>query len=313
MAKIGRNELCPCGSGKKYKKCCIDKDEQRNVMQPKPMERFDYSHLLSYEEVNEMSNDEIIKKLEKMGIPFDQEKFLNDIENSYSAEEISENWFREYSVMAEGREEDFPWFAAWILWERMAPPEYLSMEQMDDLIEEGIKYLEAKDYTSACDKWLTVWEAIKVRIKPVFQTLDYLDQQYSGSFFIREICQDLEMWLYKAGLEDSAYFEKRITFCREFCSFFPNESDLIIHNMRRAIGESYAYLNDYQSAESEFEKLVRDFPKNPWGYIGWGDIYFFGPIKDYNKARELYKEALSITSDQHDIEAIEERIEEMSE
>ena len=22
MAKVGRNELCPCGSGKKYKKCC---------------------------------------------------------------------------------------------------------------------------------------------------------------------------------------------------------------------------------------------------------------------------------------------------
>jgi preprotein translocase subunit SecA len=21
-AKIGRNDLCPCGSGKKYKKCC---------------------------------------------------------------------------------------------------------------------------------------------------------------------------------------------------------------------------------------------------------------------------------------------------
>ena len=25
--KIGRNEPCPCGSGKKYKKCCIDKEE----------------------------------------------------------------------------------------------------------------------------------------------------------------------------------------------------------------------------------------------------------------------------------------------
>ncbi len=24
MSKIGRNEPCPCGSGKKYKKCCID-------------------------------------------------------------------------------------------------------------------------------------------------------------------------------------------------------------------------------------------------------------------------------------------------
>lgn len=25
--KIGRNDPCPCGSGKKYKKCCLDKDQ----------------------------------------------------------------------------------------------------------------------------------------------------------------------------------------------------------------------------------------------------------------------------------------------
>ena len=25
--KIGRNDLCPCGSGKKYKKCCALKEE----------------------------------------------------------------------------------------------------------------------------------------------------------------------------------------------------------------------------------------------------------------------------------------------
>jgi len=28
MAKVGRNEPCPCGSGKKYKRCCLAKDEQ---------------------------------------------------------------------------------------------------------------------------------------------------------------------------------------------------------------------------------------------------------------------------------------------
>jgi tetratricopeptide (TPR) repeat protein len=28
MAKTGRNEPCPCGSGKKYKRCCLAKDEQ---------------------------------------------------------------------------------------------------------------------------------------------------------------------------------------------------------------------------------------------------------------------------------------------
>lgn len=26
--KVGRNDLCPCGSGKKYKKCCINKNEE---------------------------------------------------------------------------------------------------------------------------------------------------------------------------------------------------------------------------------------------------------------------------------------------
>jgi uncharacterized protein YecA (UPF0149 family) len=24
-AKVGRNKPCPCGSGRKYKKCCLDK------------------------------------------------------------------------------------------------------------------------------------------------------------------------------------------------------------------------------------------------------------------------------------------------
>jgi tetratricopeptide (TPR) repeat protein len=27
MPKVGRNEPCPCGSGKKYKRCCLGKDQ----------------------------------------------------------------------------------------------------------------------------------------------------------------------------------------------------------------------------------------------------------------------------------------------
>ena len=29
--KVGRNDPCPCGSGKKYKKCCLDKDVYANT------------------------------------------------------------------------------------------------------------------------------------------------------------------------------------------------------------------------------------------------------------------------------------------
>ena len=26
--RVGRNDLCPCGSGKKFKKCCLNKELQ---------------------------------------------------------------------------------------------------------------------------------------------------------------------------------------------------------------------------------------------------------------------------------------------
>jgi hypothetical protein len=30
--KVGRNEPCPCGSGKKYKQCCADKATARSTL-----------------------------------------------------------------------------------------------------------------------------------------------------------------------------------------------------------------------------------------------------------------------------------------
>ncbi|WP_096155642.1 SEC-C metal-binding domain-containing protein [Bacillus sp. FJAT-45066] len=307
MVKINRNDSCPCGSGKKYKKCCIGKLEELKVKQ----EEMKISNpLLTYEKIDKLSTDEITQKLAKMGIPFNKELFLKDIERFYSAEAISENWFEQYKVTAKGLEEDFPWLAAWVLWVRMAPLNKLSLEQMDDMIKSGYDNLDT-NLLAACETWLQVWEAIKHRTNAVFQTLDYLNKQYEGCFFIRNICQDLENALYNAGLEDSTYFEKRITYCREFCALFPKESQLIIHNMRRAIGESFARLGKYEEAEVEFLKLVEDFPENPWGYVGWGDMYFFGPKKDYDKARQIFKKGLAIAKDKEEILALIERIEDI--
>ncbi|CAM3386443.1 SEC-C metal-binding domain-containing protein [Marinicrinis lubricantis] len=34
MKKIGRNQPCPCGSGKKYKKCCLEKDQAKLYNRP---------------------------------------------------------------------------------------------------------------------------------------------------------------------------------------------------------------------------------------------------------------------------------------
>ena len=31
MGKIGRNEACPCGSGKKFKRCCLGKQLEKTA------------------------------------------------------------------------------------------------------------------------------------------------------------------------------------------------------------------------------------------------------------------------------------------
>ena len=36
--KAGRNDLCPCGSGKKYKRCCLPKEREINRVEPWPEE-----------------------------------------------------------------------------------------------------------------------------------------------------------------------------------------------------------------------------------------------------------------------------------
>jgi len=33
LTKVGRNDPCPCGSGKKYKKCCMLKDERQSSIE----------------------------------------------------------------------------------------------------------------------------------------------------------------------------------------------------------------------------------------------------------------------------------------
>lgn len=46
MLSIGRNDPCPCGSGKKYKKCCLPRNEQRDLSES--VQQDDKSLLLSY-------------------------------------------------------------------------------------------------------------------------------------------------------------------------------------------------------------------------------------------------------------------------
>jgi tetratricopeptide (TPR) repeat protein len=51
MAKVGRNAPCPCGSGKKYKKCCLLRKDGKTQTDVKPM-RF----IPVFTELDQLSN-----------------------------------------------------------------------------------------------------------------------------------------------------------------------------------------------------------------------------------------------------------------
>ncbi len=61
MTKIGRNAPCSCGSGKKYKRCCLAADQaaqrvSQTPVAPEPSPLTDRLALDDYEELGQLSN-----------------------------------------------------------------------------------------------------------------------------------------------------------------------------------------------------------------------------------------------------------------
>jgi tetratricopeptide (TPR) repeat protein len=59
MSKVGRNQPCPCGSGKKYKQCCLEVDEAARsaALPPRPaLQAAGQVNLGSYDELDRLDH-----------------------------------------------------------------------------------------------------------------------------------------------------------------------------------------------------------------------------------------------------------------
>jgi tetratricopeptide (TPR) repeat protein len=203
--KIGRNAPCPCGSGKKYKKCCLRKTDA--AVEPKK-------------------------------------------------------------------------------------------DELDLLMQDGYFLLQKNKTDRACNMWLDLWSKLKIIFKPEFKNVEEAEALFSGEELVYNWCQDLEIELGNAALDDPSYYMKRIEYCSDFCSIFPESDNLLIHNMKRAVAESHFALGDISKGDECFKSLIAEYPKNIWGYIGWGDMYAW-PLKkditpDYEKAENIYNLAINM-------------------
>jgi len=310
---IGRNDPCPCQSGLKFKRCCID-----NPLNLFPHHVPERKTPWYREEIQELQTDKIIEKLVMCGIPFSKEEFLIDVHNHYSSSDIYREWKTRYSISATGFDEDFPWMAADVLWRRLAP-EKISTEMLDDWMQEGYELIERKDNNAGrvdgCTLWLEVWDELKKRFTPEMKTIEDTEAVFSGSQSLFNWCQDLEMELGNAAIDEESLHLERIRYCSEFLDCFP-DSEYFVQEMGKARAESLILSGKLKEGEKAFQDLIAKYPKNPWFFIYWGDLYAcFGigrgdRLRNNLKAEELYRKALGIESDEDGIgEIIEQRLE----
>jgi hypothetical protein len=76
MDKTGRNNPCPCGSGKKYKKCCLDKKPREHtviVASPEPLHGFHYD-----KEKMQLTGLTLDNRLIKPAITYSQTHYKSD-------------------------------------------------------------------------------------------------------------------------------------------------------------------------------------------------------------------------------------------
>ena len=303
MAKISRNEPCPCGSGKKYKKCCIKKINQLPTSATKNEQAW------TLQVVHNMYTNEILSKLQSFGIPMNRDLFQLDALKHNSMLGMVTKWQETYNVTLQKPDSDFIWYAGIVLWERITP-NYLHSEQLDASIIQGYRSLENSNYCEACDHWLSVWNSIEEYITRDMKTVEDLQKVFSFMLHdFENVLPDLEMHLGNAGRDDKKYHNLRIKFCEAFCKYFPEEDELTLVNIKRGIGDAHFSLGNSEQGEATFKALVEAHPMNAWGYIGWGDVYAYatGVETDLKRAKEIYKMALG--RDMEDEADVVDRIE----
>lgn len=296
MSKIGRNNICPCGSGKKFKNCCMDTyNEKKSELIEKAKENI--SKLWSGEEISKMTNDEIFQKLGSLGIAMDENKFIEYSMKEISSEKLAKFIENEAGFEIEGRDRDFPWLAMGILWKRITP-DRPCIETIYSNIYDGYDYFETGDMDDAMELWSTAWNDIVKLFSPITREYEYINNQYEGfDIDIFEWTDDF-IELYDSFIEeDKTFTDKKMKFLNEFIKSFPETRNDLIIDVKLNIAICLFDSGKPAAAETEFENIARIYPHNSKVYQIWANSYTIDCISkniraDLKKAEAIIEKGL---------------------
>jgi hypothetical protein len=264
---------------------------------------------VTWDEVTALSTGEILSGLEAMGVSVDKETFLNDAREAHSLRALIDLWLEDREMKSGDPDLIFASLAAVALAQRWDPKAVITGE-LDRLIREGYRLCIDHRAVEGCQLWLEAWENLKGRFAPGVGDVEEAEDLSTSIVMLFNWCQDLEMELGNAGVDDPRYYEKRLRYCQEFCARFPGSQDTLIAGMKVAEAESYFALGMAERGERVFEELVAAFPRHGMTYLAWGDVYRFGSPKgtppDFDRAERIYR--LGLEADVLDAPDILERL-----
>ncbi len=314
MAKIGRNAPCPCGSGRKYKKCCLGKapPPQRlsGSAQPPPVEppsapapaqvgmspyvmaklfedseQFAQMARVEPEQARRfwtprklaaLNTPAILARLRKLDVEASPEAYLALAEGKDSAWEIADQWLETINEPLSRYDEDFLGLAACELWKRYCP-EHPSIEMLDDAMQEGYQLSMQGERARACDCWWPVWQTIRSRLHPKMRTTKSAAVVFDGTQSLFNWVQDFALELHNAAVADRRYAETGVRLCQEVLAQFRDEDELFVLNFRADLGEFHFLAAQHNDGERVLLELIRDYPDRAAGYARLADLLGYGP------------------------------------
>ena len=306
--KTGRNDPCPCGSGRKYKKCCLPEDEGLEVAVPKGNarppglspgapsispyalarmveqaatdKRIELSRKVrrairdgwTISKLASMTTEAIEDKVRSLGIPHTRERFARLAEGRESAWSVGQTWIALGRAGHGNDDIDFLCLAACELWKRLLP-DRPSVEMIDDWMQEGYEHDMAGRHGDATEIWWKVWQTLRARFPPGVRTMSAADAVFSGTQLIFNWCQDFELALENAVIDSPGLAGLGKRYCSEWLTQFPDEDGEVQVGFRRTLAGFQFCLGETSAGEATLHGIVERWPEDVWGYVALADAY----------------------------------------
>ncbi len=299
MARTGRNAPCPCGSGKKYKKCCLSLDEAAPLSPP---EDSAFSELESFtddgwerddewlEEDDEWleGNDEddwdddlfetaepvfrragladadlddIVARCAALGVDVTRRAFLVAVEGRTSAQEVARDWCSAREEATTRAHRHLLEDAAWELWRRygVASP---CCEMVSEAIARGMALGLDDDPEPALEALLLAWSLAERLLPPEVTTTGEAGGRLRLQVAFRSWFQSIAADAIQIAGDRLDLVERVLRLCDAWADRFVDESSTFLVPVACFAAELCAKVGDHDEADRRFADATARHPEH---------------------------------------------------